>query len=233
MTTKRLLRPSSMPVKICCIQTVEEAAIAMKYGATILGLVSKMPSGWGPIAEAKIAEIVASIPPGIVSCLLTSRTTAEGIIEQQRACGANALQLVDGLEEGGHEVLRRALPGVSLLQAVHVYDDTAIAHAQALEGKVDGLILDTGNPNAETKVLGGTGQTHDWSISARIVEAVSTPVFLAGGLKMHNVAEAIGTVRPFGLDLCTGVRSSDDMAIVDEKVADFMRAVRAAEHAAS
>ena len=165
--------------------------------------------------------------------MLTSRSTAEGIIEQQRACGANALQLVDGLEEGGHEVLRRALPGVSLLQAVHVYDDTAIAHAQALEGKVDGLILDTGNPNAETKVLGGTGQTHDWSISARIVQAVSTPVFLAGGLKVHNVAEAIGTVRPFGLDLCTGVRSSDDMAIVDEKVADFMRAVRAAEHSAS
>lgn len=215
-----------LPVKVCCIQDVEEARLALRHGARFLGLVSKMPSGWGPIPEERIAEIIRVIPPGVVSTLLTSASDVDTIVRQQRLCRANALQLVDGLEEGGHARLRAELPGVTLLQAVHVLDEGAIEQARELAPHVDGLILDTGNPNADTKVLGGTGLTHDWSISARIVEVVETPVFLAGGLKAHNVAEAIRTVKPYGIDLCTGVRT--DGVLKDEKLGPFMDAVRSA-----
>ncbi|MBP7951274.1 MAG: hypothetical protein KA004_16610, partial [Verrucomicrobiales bacterium] len=57
--------------------------------------------------------------------------------------------------------------------------------------------------------LGGTGRTHDWTTSRRIREAVSVPLFLAGGLTAGNVAEAVATVEPFGLDLCSSVRTDD------------------------
>ncbi|MFT4703861.1 MAG: phosphoribosylanthranilate isomerase [Bradymonadia bacterium] len=192
----------------------------------MLGLVSAMPSGWGPIAEAKIAEVVDAIPPGVISVLLTSASEVEQIIAQQQICLAGALQLVDGLEAGGHARLRRALPGVTILQAVHVGDESSIDVAKALAPHVDGIILDTGSPNAETRVLGGTGLTHDWSISARIVEAVDTPVFLAGGIKAHNVEEAVRTVKPYGLDLCTGVRV--DGALKADLLEEFMIAAAAA-----
>lgn len=215
------------PIKVCCIQDPDEARLAMRYGATMLGLVSKMPSGWGPIPEAQIAEIVAVIPPGVISVLLTSAKDCDTIIAQQQVCRANALQIVDGLEDGGHARLRAALPGVSLLQAVHVLDETAIATAKALAPHVDGLILDTGNPSGDEKVLGGTGLTHDWSISARIVKAVPhTPVFLAGGLKAHNIGAAMQQVDPFGIDLCTGVRT--DGVLIESKLRAFMDAARAA-----
>ena len=215
------------PIKVCCIQDADEARLAMRYGATMLGLVSKMPSGWGPIPEAQIAEIVAVIPPGVISVLLTSAQDVDTIVRQQRQCRANALQLVDGLEAGGHASLRAELPGVSLLQAVHVLDDGAVETARTLAPHVDGLILDTGNPGGDEKVLGGTGLTHDWSISARIVEAVPhTPVFLAGGLKAHNIAAAMAQVNPYGIDLCTGVRT--DGVLIEAKLEAFMTAARSA-----
>jgi phosphoribosylanthranilate isomerase len=71
---------------------------------------------------------------------------------------------------------------------------------------VDAFLLDSGNPKLAVKELGGTGRVHDWHVSRRVVEAVDRPVFLAGGLAPENAAEAVRRVRPFGLDLCSGVR---------------------------
>ncbi len=216
---------ATLPVKICCIQDRAELDLAIAGGADIVGLVSRMPSGWGPIPDDDIAGLVRATPPGVTSCLLSSRADADALIEQQRHVRANAIQIVDAFPLDGYERVREACPGVTLLQAVHVGDDSAIAAAERVAPFVDGIILDTGSPHGATKVLGGTGQTHDWSISARIVKAVDTPVFLAGGLKPHNVAEAIRTVRPWGIDLCTGVRSGDNMALDPAKLRAFMQAV--------
>lgn len=218
-----------LPVKVCCIQDEAEAQLAMSCGAQALGLVSKMPSGWGPIADARIAEIVRTIPPFITSVLLTSLTTPQAVIEQQRRVGANALQLVDAFPLDGYAALRQALPGVQLLKAVHVYGPESIDEALELAQHVDGLILDTGSPkDAAVKVLGGSGRTHDWSISRQIVQRAACPVLLAGGLKPHNVAEAIRTVQPYGLDLCTGVRTGaeSNFALDESKLRAFFASAR-------
>lgn len=194
-------------VKICCISSVEEADLAIRHGASALGLVSSMPSGPGVIEEELIAEIAARVPPPIATFLLTSLQDTDSIIRQQRRLKTNTLQIVDRLEQGSYEDLRRALPGVSIVQVIHVTGEESIEEAVTVARSVDAILLDSGNRKLAVKELGGTGRTHDWTISRRIREAVGVPIFLAGGLKPENVAEAIRDVGPFGLDICSGVQT--------------------------
>jgi phosphoribosylanthranilate isomerase len=194
-------------VKVCCIASVEEARAAVVCGASAVGLVSEMPSGPGVIDEALIAEIAARVPPPVATFLLTCRQDAASIIEQQRRCRVNTLQLCDRVPLEVYAELRARLPGVSLVQVVHVRGEESFEEAVQVARHVDALLLDSGNQSLAVKELGGTGRTHDWRVSRRVVEASPVPVFLAGGLKPENVAEAVSTVRPFGLDVCSGVRT--------------------------
>lgn len=194
-------------VKICCIASPAEARLAVEAGASALGLVSAMPSGPGVIDEDTIARIVREVPPGVASFLLTSRQDVAGIVLQQRHTRADTLQLVDALPAGAHAELRAALPGIRLVQVIHVTGEESLAEAAAVAPQVDAILLDSGNPAAAVKELGGTGRTHDWSLSRRIRDAVGKPLFLAGGLRSANVAQAIAAVAPYGLDVCSGVRS--------------------------
>jgi phosphoribosylanthranilate isomerase len=194
-------------VKICCIASVEEAQLAIRHGASALGLVSAMPSGPGSIPEDRIAAIARTIPPGVASFLLTSKQDSASIIQQQRRCRTNTLQLVDRISAQTYQELRKELPGIGLVQVVHVTGEESIIEAITVSTFVDAILLDSGNQSLPVKELGGTGRTHDWNISKRIVESVSIPVYLAGGLNPGNVAEAIRHVQPFGVDLCTGVRT--------------------------
>ncbi|MEM6646605.1 MAG: phosphoribosylanthranilate isomerase [Bacteroidota bacterium] len=182
-----------------------------------------MPSGPGVIAETQIAKIIAAVPPGTDTFLLTSATTAEAIIAQHQRCPASTIQLVDAVPMDTYPTLRAALPEVRLVQVIHVVDATALREAEAVASHVDAVLLDSGNPNLAVKSLGGTGQAHDWRISRRIVEAMDLPVWLAGGLRAHNVAEAIATVQPYGVDLCTGVRTQGRLD--EAKLSAFMAAV--------
>jgi phosphoribosylanthranilate isomerase len=206
------------------MQSPAEAAIAVASGADAVGLVSRMPSGPGPIAESTIAAIASTIPPGVATFLLTSETTARAIIDQQRRCRANTLQLVDDVERGTYTALRDALPGVSIVQVIHVRDGDAIRQAIEVSTSVDGLLLDSGNPSLAVKELGGTGRVHDWAISRTIRESVNIPVYLAGGLNAANVAAAIAQVEPFGVDVCSGVRTGG--ALDEVKLAEFLTSVR-------
>lgn len=198
-------------VKICCISSQTEAALAVSYGADALGLVSEMPSGPGVISDELAREIAARMPPAVASFLLTSRQSAEGIIEQQRYVRSNTLQIVDRLTRGTYQDLRSALPGVALVQVIHVSGEESLEEALRVEPDVDALLLDSGNQRLAVKVLGGTGRTHDWNMSRRIVEQVSKPVFLAGGLNAENVRDAVEQVRPFGVDICSGVRTNGEL----------------------
>jgi phosphoribosylanthranilate isomerase len=206
-------------VKICCISSVQEAWMAIDYGASALGLVSAMPSGPGVIAEDLIAEIAAVVPPGVASFLLTSQQDPAAIVAQQRRCGVNTLQLCDCLSLESYRELREALPGVDLVQVIHVTSAESIAEAIEVAPYVDGLLLDSGNPTLPIKELGGTGRTHNWSISGKIRELVGVPLFLAGGLNADNVADAIAQVGPFGVDVCSGVRTSGRLD--EQKLARF------------
>lgn len=209
-------------VKICCIASHDEAQAAIRAGASALGLVSHMPSGPGVIADALIAEIARSVPPPIATFLLTSRTGTQEIIAQHAHCRTSTIQIVDRLARGTHRDLRAALPGIRLVQVIHVTGEESFDEAVSLAPEVDALLLDSGNQSLAVKELGGTGRTHNWAISRRIREAVDVPVFLAGGLKPENVAEAITQVGPFGLDVCSGVRTNGRLD--EAKLAAFMRA---------
>lgn len=210
-------------VKICCISSIGEAALAVRYGASAIGLVSEMPSGPGVICDELARDIAARVPPGVASFLLTSRQSASGIIEQQRYVRANTLQIVDRLTNGTYQELREALPGIALVQVIHVQDEESVEEAVRIAPDVDAILLDSGNQRLKVKLLGGTGRTHDWTISRRIVESVNKPVFLAGGLKPENARDAIEQVRPFGLDICSGVRTYNELD--ERKLAAFFEQV--------
>ena len=214
------MKPTRKPrVKICCIASVEEAWLAIENGASAIGLVSAMPSGPGPIPESLIAEIAAVVPPGVSSFLLTCLQDTTAIIDQQRRLRVNTIQLCDRLPNGSHQELREALPGVSLVQVVHVTGPESVAEAIAVAPHVNAVLLDSGNQSLAIKELGGTGRTHDWTLSRRIREAIDVPMFLAGGLKPENVAAAIREVQPYGIDVCSGLRTNG--ALDREKVREF------------
>ena len=225
-TTEPDMFPTPTRVKVCCIATEQEAGLAVRAGVSAIGLVSRMPSGPGPIQDHRIREIAATVPPGVATFLLTSETTAGPIIAQQQFCRTNTLQLVDEVEPDVHLRLRDALPGVSIVQVIHVRDEDAIRQSVAVAPLVDAILLDSGNPSLATKVLGGTGRAHDWSVSRKIRDAVDVPVFLAGGLNPENVLSAIQQVSPFGVDVCSGLRI--DGKLDEAKLGRFMRAVREA-----
>lgn len=211
-------------VKICCISSVDEARLAVACGASALGLVSAMPSGPGVIDEDLIAEIIRTVPPPIGTFFLTAQQNADAIIDQQKRCRPNTMQLVDAVAEAELIRLRRALPCIALVQVIHVTGPESIDKACAVAPHVDAILLDSGNQKIGVKELGGTGRVHDWAISRMIRERCGKPLFLAGGLKADNVRQAIDQVQPFGLDLCSGVRTDGNLD--ESKLRAFFLAAR-------
>jgi phosphoribosylanthranilate isomerase len=210
-------------IKICCIQNEQEAADAISFGAAAVGLVGAMPSGPGPISDEEIYRIARSVPPPVATFLLTSEQTSYGIIDHHGRTKTNTIQIVDELAVRDYEAIRDALPHVKLVQVIHIVGDESVDEACEIATHVDAILLDSGNPNLAIKELGGTGRRHDWRLSRKIVETCGKPVFLAGGLNAGNVREAIDNVQPFGLDLCSGVRTDGKLDL--QKLEDFFAAV--------
>ena len=210
-------------IKICCMASREEARLAISVGASAVGLVSAMPSGPGPIADSLIADIAAVVPPPIATFLLTCRQDADSIIEQHALCRTSTLQLVDSVAPAELLQLRARLPGIKLVQVIHVGGEESIDEARSVAPFVDALLLDSGNQKLAVKELGGTGRVHDWRISRRIRETVDVPLFLAGGLNAGNVASAVDAVHPHGVDVCSGVRT--DGKLDAAKVRAFVAAI--------
>lgn len=205
--------------KVCCIGGREEASLAIAHGASALGLVSEMPSGPGVIPETLIREIAASVAPAVSTFLLTSLTDPAEIADQHRRCLTTAIQLVDRIEAAAYGELRDALPGVRLIQVVHVTGHESMVEAIDAARYADALLLDSGQPDSDVKELGGTGRVHDWEVSRAIRDAVQVPIFLAGGLGPDNVAEAVSAVQPFAVDVCSGLRT--DGRLDEDKLRGF------------
>ena len=210
-------------VKVCCISSLSEAKLALDTGADLLGLVSEMPSGPGVISLEKIAKIVKALPLKTRTILLTSKLTCQDILEQYDVVNTWGIQIVDTLPKEELVKLRKSLPKTHLIQVVHVQDKSSISEALGYTDFVDIILLDSGKPSAEFKTLGGTGDTHDWSISQAICQQSSLPVFLAGGLNPDNIADAKKAVVPSGFDLCSGVRIQGNLD--QKKLEHFMRLV--------
>jgi phosphoribosylanthranilate isomerase len=213
-------------IKICCMSSIDDAALAVDAGAHALGFVSAMPSGAGIIEEDLIARIVAAVPPTIATFLLTSAVDADTIVDQQRRARANTIQLVDRVSVETRRALRDRLPGIAIVQVVHVTGPESVSEAHEARRESDAVLLDSGNPSLSVKELGGTGRVHDWDVSARISRELDAPVFLAGGLNPSNVGEAVRAVRPFGVDVCSGLRPG---GVLDARLLrDFVSTVQAA-----
>lgn len=211
-------------VKVCCIASTEEADKAVGAGADALGLVAEMPDGMGMLSDDCIAVITAHAPPPVSTFLLSSRTSGSGLSAHVRATQPTAVQIVSPIEAGQAAELAVLEPNVKRIQVVHVEGPEALERIPVYAPHVHAFLLDSGHPSASVPVLGGTGRTHDWDLSAAFVKASPKPVFLAGGLNAGNVGEAIRRVRPYGLDLCTGVRSNGRLDV--SKLTAFMDAVR-------
>lgn len=210
-------------VKICCISSIEEAKLAVEYGASALGLVGHMPSGPGVIGDELIYQIAKAVPPPISTFLLTSETKPQNIIQHYKRVNTTTIQIVDELERKEYQLLRDELPNVKLVQVIHVIDENSVKEAIEVSKYVDAILLDSGNPNLSIKELGGTGRTHNWELSREIRKAIPIPLFLAGGLNKNNVRQAIETVQPFGLDLCSSVRTEGQLD--RQKLKDFFNAI--------
>jgi phosphoribosylanthranilate isomerase len=211
-------------VKICCIRDLAEAHVALRHGASALGLVSAMPSGPGVIEEAVIAEVAGRIPLPTRTFLLTSLTDPDAIVEQHGRLKTTTLQLVDAVEPDGLKRLREYLPAVELVQVIHVVDENSVEEAVEIAPLVDAVLLDSGRPQAAIKELGGTGRVHDWTLSRQIRESVDVPVYLAGGMRSDIVMDAWEAVRPAAFDVCSGLRTGG--MLNETKVAAFMEKVR-------
>ena len=211
-------------VKICCISSTDEAKLAIQYGAAALGLVGKMPSGPGIIDDELIQSIAKTVPPPISTFLLTSETRAEDIIAHYKKTHTSTIQIVDALSNRQYDIIRKELPNVKLVQVIHVINEQSIDEAIEISTHVDAILLDSGNPNLATKELGGTGRVHNWDLSKRIRESIDIPIFLAGGINKDNVRAAIDHVQPFGIDLCSSVRTNGKLD--EKKLESFFNAVQ-------
>ena len=198
-------------VKICCISNEEEARMAIEYGASAIGLVGKMPSGPGPISDELIRHISKTVPPPVATFMLTSETSVTEIIKHHHRTETNTIQIVDSLSSGTYHQLKTSLPGIKIVQVIHVIDEKSVEEALEISGQVDAILLDSGNPKLKVKELGGTGRVHNWKFSRQIRESSICPVFLAGGLNPENVRQAIEEVQPFAVDVCSGVRTNGNL----------------------
>lgn len=216
-------------VKICCVASVEEAGLAIAAGADALGLVASMPSGPGPIPDEQIAAIAAVAPPPVATFHLTSETSAAAMAEHVRRTRPTTVQIVSHIDPAESAQFAALEPNVRRVQVIHVEGADALDLVPRYAPHIHAFLLDSGRPSAFVRELGGTGRVHDWSVSAAFVQASPHPVLLAGSLTPDNAAEAIRRVRPFGLDLCSGVRTDGKLDPV--RLAAFMEQVRVADDA--
>jgi phosphoribosylanthranilate isomerase len=214
-------------IKICCIASVTEAKLAIAHGADALGLVAAMPSGVGSIADDTIAEVANAVPPPVATFLLTAETRAEAISKHVRRTSPTAVQIVNHIDPTDSAELVRLVPITRRVQVIHIENEAALDLIDVYAPHVHAFLLDSGRPGLIVPELGGTGRVHDWNISAEFVRRSPCPVFLAGGLNSDNVSEAIRIVRPYGVDLCSALRTSGVLDVA--KLDAFVRAIAKAD----
>lgn len=210
-------------VQIAGVSTLDEALACEQAGADALGFTVRLPSGvHDGLTEPVARGIIAALPAFIASVAITYVDSAREAVDLCRYLGVSALQLHGPFPTQELPMIRAALPHLKVIRAVHVTGPEALAQARGFERFADALILDTYDP--DTGRHGATGKVHDWSISREIATQGRTPVILAGGLTPDNVAEAVRTVRPWAVDVHTGIENADGSRNLDKMRAFIARA---------
>jgi phosphoribosylanthranilate isomerase len=210
-------------VKICGITTLDDAWAAIDLGADGLGfLVGLLYESEDEVSADAAGKIVESLPPFVSTTLVTHRADPAEVGELLSRARAQVVQLHGPYPPAQIPTLRDAFPGVKIVKAVHVDGEGSIAAAVTAARYADAVLLDT---KTATRI-GGTGITHDWSLSRRIRDTLApAPVILAGGLTPANVTVAIDTVQPYAVDVNSGVsirRGKKSPQLIE----DFVRAVK-------
>lgn len=185
-------------VKICGVRTAEDARKCVASGADAVGMLLAPSPRRITVEQAR--AIVKSLPPFVTPVIVMMPSTADEVIAAVREVNPGAVQLQGDEPPEMLTNIKHALPGIRIIKAVHVGGGDELEKARAYEGVADAILLDTVSPNK-----GGSGLTHDWTVSTEIVSSVKTPVVLAGGLRSENVADAVRAVRPFAVDVSSGV----------------------------
>ena len=197
----------SMRVKICGIRSLDEANGVIEAGADALGFHIELEHSHCPVAAETASGIISKLPPFISSVVVTSESDPKKLLDIMKCTGATTLQLHKGVSPKTVNAVRTVLLNTKIYVAISIISGESIAIAKKFENSADTVILDS--INTETGARGGTGKTHDWSISKKIVESTSLPVILAGGLNPGNVVDAIKAVRPYAVDVNSGVSNPD------------------------
>lgn len=211
-----------MKVKICGIKRIEDALKAVEYGADVIGLLINTGSK-NSIDENTARRIIEQLPRDFTTVMVVTITDIEEIIRLAKYIGVSAIQIHGGNSPEDIIKIKKELPNINIVKTIHVTSQDIIEDCKKYFDTVNEILLDSSNP--ETGALGGTGMTHDWNISRDIVEKSLVPVILAGGLNPENVAEAISIVRPYGVDVQSGVNGQDGFKDY-RKMKDFIDKAR-------
>ncbi|MBI3940276.1 MAG: phosphoribosylanthranilate isomerase [Acidobacteria bacterium] len=214
-----------MRVKICGIRSATDAALCVRAGASALGFLCGVPPSVPCyISPSEAREIIGIVPPYVSTVLVTTLSQPQEIEELLRQVPASTLQFHGAISPDHVADLRVSKPYLKLIRTIQVISRDSVAEARLWESHVDALLLDSKGEGD----LGGTGRTHDWNLSREIVQVVTIPVILAGGLKPDNVQRAVRATEPFGVDVNSGV--TDPLLRKNpQKVAEFIKLAREAE----
>jgi phosphoribosylanthranilate isomerase len=219
-------------IQIYTLQDVGEATAVAALGIERIGITPAARGLPGEISLPLAREIADAVRNAATVCALSVDSELGVIVAMVQAVRPDVLHLCGppgAVPPEAVTSLRDRLPGVEIMQAIAVVDEKSVAEARAYESVSDCLILDS--VASEVEGVGAAGVVHDWQVSRRIVEAVSIPVILAGGLSPANVADAVAAVGPWGVDSLThtnrrlaggGFRKDLDL------VAEFAEAARSA-----
>src|SRR5215831_18350460 len=196
-----------MRVKICGIRSLDEAKGVIESGADALGFHIELEHSRCLVTVATATGIISKLPPFISSVVVTSETDPKKLLRIMESTGATTLQLHKEVSPEMVNAVKTVFYSTKIYVAISVTGDESIAIAKTFEDSADTVILDS--INQERGARGGTGKTHDWRISKKIVESTLLPVILAGGLNRDNVADAIKAVRPYAVDVNSGVSNPD------------------------
>jgi phosphoribosylanthranilate isomerase len=217
-------------VKICGVRSVGDGRLAAAAGADAIGvLVGQVHPSDDFVSVGEAAAILAALPPLVSGVLVSHLEDPASLLALAQRSGARTVQVHGAMDIAGLAWLRRQAEqpgsGLRILRAVPVMGRAAIEAALAVAPLVDAVVADTANPR--TGQVGGTGIVHDWQLSAELRARLPVPLILAGGLTAANVGEAIARVRPYAVDVNSGVKGADGFKD-PQRLRAFLNAVRRA-----
>lgn len=210
-------------VKICGNTSAGDAAKALELGADLVGVIVDVPVETPRKVSLEKAKEIYSVVPKEKRVMVLMPSSVDEVIRFCRDAEPGYIQLHGGESPDFLMELRESVP-CRIIKTIHVSGAEALKEARRFSPLCDFLLLDT-----PSVTMGGSGLKHDWGISREVVLTAEVPVILAGGLSPENVGEAVRRVRPFGVDVSSGVESRPGKKD-HRRVKNFIEAAKEANH---